>query len=53
MTDLTKVSRLLLDLNTPADFLRQYSQFAAKVAAAMEKKGRPATGVESPSDGRM
>lgn len=37
MTDLRKVSRILLDLKMTENFLRQYPQLAAKVAAALEK----------------
>lgn len=37
MTDLKKVRRNLLDLKMTENFLRQYPQLAAKVAAALEK----------------
>lgn len=37
MTDLKKVKRHLLDLKMTENFLRQYPQLAAKVAAALEK----------------
>ncbi len=39
MTDLKKVRRSLLDLKMTENFLRQYPQLAAKVAAALEKSG--------------
>lgn len=37
MTDLRKVSRILLDLKMTGNYLRQYPQLAAKLAAALEK----------------
>ncbi len=37
MTDLKKVRRILLDLKVTENYLRQYPQLAAKVAAALEK----------------
>ena len=41
MTDLKKVSRVLLDLKVTENYLRQYPQLAEKVAAALAKgKGR-------------
>jgi hypothetical protein len=44
MTDLRKVSRMLLDLKMTENYLRQYPQLAAKVAQALEKaKGQSAT----------
>ncbi|MBI4839669.1 MAG: hypothetical protein HY803_01050 [candidate division NC10 bacterium] len=39
VTDLKKVRRSLLDLKMTENFLRQYPQLAAKVAAALEKAG--------------
>ncbi len=43
MTNLKKVRRNLLDLRVTGNFLRQYPQLAAKVAAALEKvKGKKA-----------
>jgi hypothetical protein len=47
MTDLRKLSRLFRDLKSPEDFLRQYPQLAAKLAAAMEIAETHKTGVES------
>lgn len=41
MTDLKKLSRILLDLKVTENYLRQYPQLAEKVAAALEQgKGR-------------
>lgn len=41
MTDLKKVSRILVDLKVTENYLRQYPHLAQKVAAALEKdKGR-------------
>ncbi len=37
MADLKKVRRILLDLRVTENYLRQYPQLAAKVAAALEK----------------
>lgn len=37
MTDLKRMSRILLDLKVTENFLRQYPQLAAKVATALEK----------------
>lgn len=37
MTDLKRMSRILLELKVTENFLRQYPQLAAKVAAALEK----------------
>jgi hypothetical protein len=37
VTDLKKVRRRLLDLKMTGNYLRQYPQLAAKVAAALEK----------------
>ena len=37
MTDLKKVRRNLVDLKMTGNFLRQYPQLAAKLAAALEK----------------
>jgi hypothetical protein len=37
MTDLKKVSRILLDLKVTENYLRQYPRLAEKVAAALEK----------------
>jgi len=37
VADLKKVRRKLLDLKVTGNFLRQYPQLAAKVAAALEK----------------
>lgn len=37
MTDLKKVSRIMLDLKVPGNYLRQYPNLAEKVAAALEK----------------
>jgi hypothetical protein len=37
VADVKKVSRTLLDLKVTENFLRQYPQLAAKVAAALEK----------------
>lgn len=37
MTNLKKVRRMLLDLKVTENYLRQYPQLAAKVAAALEK----------------
>ncbi len=43
MTDLKKVRRNLVDLKMTGNFLRQYPQLAAKLAAALEKaKGKKA-----------
>jgi len=53
MTDFSKLSRLLLGLKTPEDFLRQYPQLAARLAAALEKAGKPVTGGESSPSGEM
>jgi hypothetical protein len=53
MTDLRKLSRLLLDLKSPEDFLRQYPQLAAKLAAVMEKAETHKTGVESAPTTKM
>lgn len=39
VTDLKKVRRILLDLKRTENYLRQYPQLAAKVAAALEKAG--------------
>jgi hypothetical protein len=36
MTDLTTLRRILLDLNAPADFLRQYPSLAARVREALQ-----------------
>jgi hypothetical protein len=38
VTDLKKVSRILLDLKVTANYLRQYPQLAEKLAAALEKR---------------
>jgi len=35
--DAKKVSRMLLDLKVPENYLRQYPHLAEKVAAALEK----------------
>lgn len=43
VADLKKVSRILLDLRVPENYLRQYPQLAEKVAAALEK-GKGHTG---------
>ena len=41
MTDLKKVSRILLDLKVTESYLRQYPHLAEEVAAALEKgKGK-------------
>ncbi len=41
MTDLKKVSRVLLDLKVTENYLRQYPHLAEKLAAALKKgKGR-------------
>ena len=41
VTDLKKLSRILLDLKVTENYLRQYPQLAEKVAAALEQgKGR-------------
>jgi hypothetical protein len=37
VTDLKKVSRILLDLKVTENYLRQYPHLAEKVAAAREK----------------
>jgi hypothetical protein len=37
VTDLRKVSRILLDLKVTGNYLRQYPQLAEKVAAALKK----------------
>lgn len=37
MADLRKIRRLLLDLKMTGNYLRQYPQLAAKVAAALGK----------------
>jgi hypothetical protein len=43
VTDLKKVRRNLVDLKMTGNFLRQYPQLAAKLAAALEKaKGKKA-----------
>jgi len=47
MADLMKLSRLLPDLKSPADLLRQYPRLAAKLAAVMEEAETHKTGVES------
>lgn len=37
MTDLKKVSRILLDLKVTENYLRQYPHLAEKVATALQK----------------
>ena len=37
MTNLKKVSRILLDLKVTGNYLRQYPQLAEKVAVALER----------------
>ncbi len=37
VTDLKKVSRVLLDLKVTENYLRQYPHLAEKLAAALEK----------------
>jgi len=39
MTDLRRVAHILRELKVTENFLRQYPQLAAKVAAALEKAG--------------
>jgi hypothetical protein len=39
MTDLRRVAHILRELKVTENFLRQYPQLAAKVAAALERAG--------------
>jgi hypothetical protein len=50
MTDLAKLRRVVLDLKTLPEFLRQYPSLAIKLREVLEPKEKPA---DPPSEGRI